>query len=173
MILRFNRLHGLERLNEQWRSWEVWFADIEESHTSLPALVFFRSPQPEHSWVTAAGAILDAAAITLAVIDFPHDPQAALCLRAGYLALRHIADFFNIPYTPNPQPGDAISIRREEFDDVLRQLAANGVPLVADANQAWRDFAGWRVNYDTVLVALAALTMAPSAPWSSDRPVLH
>lgn len=34
---------------------------------------------------------------------------------------------------------------------------------------AWRDFAGWRVNYDTVLVALAGLTMAPYAPWSSDR----
>jgi hypothetical protein len=34
---------------------------------------------------------------------------------------------------------------------------------------AWRGFAGWRVNYDTVLLALAALTMAPEAPWSSDH----
>jgi hypothetical protein len=25
------------------------------------------------------------------------------------------------------------------------------------------------VNYDTVLIALAQLTMAPYAPWSSDR----
>jgi hypothetical protein len=31
------------------------------------------------------------------------------------------------------------------------------------------NFAGWRVNYDTVLLALCALTMAPDAPWSSDR----
>jgi hypothetical protein len=38
-----------------------------------------------------------------------------------------------------------------------------------DRDQCWRDFAGWRVNYDTALVELARLTMAPRAPWSSDR----
>jgi hypothetical protein len=48
-------------------------------------------------------------------------------------------------------------------------LAAAGVPLVEDREQAWRDFSGWRVNYDTVLVTLANLVMAPYAPWSSDR----
>jgi len=42
MLLRFNRIHGLERLAEYWSNWEIWFADLEESHTTLPALVFFR-----------------------------------------------------------------------------------------------------------------------------------
>jgi hypothetical protein len=41
--------------------------------------------------------------------------------------------------------------------------------MKADRQQAWEDFAGWRVNYDTVLRALAKLTMAPEAPWISDR----
>jgi hypothetical protein len=45
-----------------------------------------------------------------------------------------------------------------------REAAEAGVPLKADLEQAWRDFAGWRVNYDRVLLALAALTMAPHAP---------
>ena len=44
------------------------------------------------------------------------------------------------------------------------------MPLKADRDQAWRDFAGWRVNYDRVLVSLANLTEAPPAMWSSDRP---
>ena len=48
-----------------------------------------------------------------------------------------------------------------------------GVPLRADLDQAWRDFAGWRVNYDQVLVTLAGIAMAPYAPWSSDRSVPH
>lgn len=34
---------------------------------------------------------------------------------------------------------------------------------------ARRDFAGWRVDYDTVLVTLSGLVMAPLSPWSSDR----
>ena len=41
--------------------------------------------------------------------------------------------------------------------------------MVEDREQAWADFAGWRVNYDAVLIALCRLTMAPYAPWSSDR----
>jgi hypothetical protein len=43
------------------------------------------------------------------------------------------------------------------------------VPLKPDVDQAWRDFAGWRVNYDKVLLALAGLVLAPYAQWSSDR----
>ena len=49
------------------------------------------------------------------------------------------------------------------------RLAADGLPLKADRDQGWRDFAGWRVNYDDVLVPLARLIRAPVAPWSSDR----
>ena len=47
MLKRFYRIHGLEKLADYWRNWEAWFADIEESHTTLPALTFFRSPRPE------------------------------------------------------------------------------------------------------------------------------
>ncbi len=42
-------------------------------------------------------------------------------------------------------------------------------PLKPDRDQAWRDFAGWRVNYDTVLLSLASMVTAPYAKWSSDR----
>lgn len=169
MLLRFNRIHGLDHLTEQWQSWEAWFADIEESHTSLPALVFFRSPRPDRSWITAAGAILDAAALSLSTVDIRPDPQAALCLRAGYLALRQIANFFSIAYDPSPQPTDPISITREEFDAACERLKASGVPLKPDRDQAWRDFIGWRVNYDSVLLDLAGLVVAPETPWSGDR----
>jgi hypothetical protein len=168
-IMRYNRIHGFERFGDLWTTWEQWFVDLEESHTSLAALTFFRSPQPERSWVTAAGAVLDTAALVNAVVDTPHDPRADLCIRAGYLALRRIADFFRITYDPHPRRDDPISITRAEFEALCEQLATENVPLNADREQAWRDFAGWRVNYDTVLLALARLTMAPPAPWSSDR----
>jgi hypothetical protein len=73
MIARFHRIHGLDRLSEQWQTWEVWFADVEESHTSLAPLVFLRSPDPWKSWVTSAGAVLDAASLTRSVVDIPSD----------------------------------------------------------------------------------------------------
>ena len=169
MIKRYYRIHGLEKLGQIWETWEVWFAEIEESHTSLPALVFFRSPHSNHSWVTASGTVLDAAALTLAALDVPQDWRANLCLRAGHLALDSIADYFEIPHNHNPQPGDAISIGRVEFEIAMAELEAQGIPLKADREQAWRDFSGWRVNYDRALIGLARFTMAPETRWVTDR----
>lgn len=170
MILRYNRNQGLEELHESWKSWESWFAEVEESHTSLAALVFFRSAQPKHSWVTASGAVLDAAALTLSTVDRPWDAQAALCIRAGFIAFQRISDFFGIEYIQDPHfPHDSISISREEFDSVYEELKEAGVPVRDDVEQCWLDYAGWRVNYDATLVALARFTLAPEAPWSSDR----
>lgn len=169
MMLRYHRLHSMDTLHTVWEEWERWFVLLDETHTSLAALTYFRSPQPDRSWVTAAGAVLDSAAMAASVIDMPRDSQCDLCIRAGYIALRHICDFFRIPYNATPSADDGVSISREEFDEAYDELVKNGVPVVADREKAWRDFAGWRVNYDVPLLALAALTMAPYAPWSSDR----
>lgn len=170
MLQRFYRNHGLERLKEQWQIWEQWFADIEESHTSLPVLVFFRSPRADRSWITAAGTILDAASLTLSSVDIPYESEAALCIRAGYLALRRIADFFNLPYNPDPRyPDEKIYISEDDFILALDELAESGLPLKPDRKKALVDFAGWRVNYDGVLRGLANLTMAPESRWSGER----
>jgi hypothetical protein len=170
MLMRFHRNYGLEKLGDYWRTWEAWFADIEESHTTLPTLVFFRSPRPENSWVTAAGTILDAAAITLSTLDIPYEVSAALSIRAGFLSLRRIANYFDIPSPENPHyPAVPICVERHEFDEVFDRLAAAGLPVKTDREKAWQDFAGWRVNYDRVLILLCGLVMAPQAPWSADR----
>jgi hypothetical protein len=157
-------------LDDLWTGWEQWFAELDETHTSAPSLVFFRSPRPERSWITAAGAVLDGASLFLSSVrvDDPL-PEAALCIRSGYLALRNIAGFFSIPYDADPRYGDPVSIDRSEFDVAYERLAAVGLPMKPDREQAWHDFAGWRVNYDQPLLGLAGLIHAPTAPWSSDR----
>lgn len=169
LFQRFHRLGRLEKLGEMWISWEVWFAELEESHTSLPALAFFRSPRPTRSWITAAGTVLDAAALASSTLDIPRDVQADLCIRAGYLALQRICDFFALPYNVQPTPTDPICVTRAEFDAACERLAGAGVPLKPDRDRAWRDFSGWRVNYDTPLLLLATIVTAPPALWSSDR----
>jgi hypothetical protein len=180
LIARSQAIGGLEQLNDLWPEWEQWFAEVGESHRSFPALVYFRSPSSHRSWITGAGVALDAASIYLAAVDVERQPRAALMIRAGYEALRDIADFYSIPYDPDPAPDDPISVARDEFDVVYEYLAATGVPVRPDRDEAWRAFQGWRVNYDAPLVGLAGLTMAPYAAWISDRsityrrpPILH
>jgi hypothetical protein len=171
MIIRHQRLQRLDALDETWDDFETWFADIEETHTSQPSIVFFRSISHERSWITAAGVVLDCAALRASTLDLEREPRAELCLRAGYLSLRRIARYFNIPFDPDPRPDAPISIREEEFVEAYQQLVDAGVPVRADARQCWLDYAGWRVNYDAPLVGLCGLVEAPPAPWGSDRAV--
>jgi hypothetical protein len=169
MLVRAHLTGFLTDLDRFWESWTAWFTEVQETHTSYGSLTFFRSPNPHRSWVTAAGAVLDTAAVRLAVLDMPTTPAAAVCIRSGYLALREVAGFFGFDYDDSPAPDDPISVTRDEFEEMYAQLGAAGVPVKPDHDQAWRDFAGWRVNYDRVLVTLAAYVMAPYAPWISDR----
>jgi len=169
MIWRYRRLERLPEIHEVWVEWQRWFAEVEETHTTYPVVSFFRSAHADHSWITSAGAVLDAASIVASSVDIPRDVEAEFCIRAGYLCLRGIADYFQIAYDPDPRPDDPISVTREEWEALLAELERADVPLKPDRDQAWRDFSGWRVNYDTVLLALASLTDAPPAPWSSDR----
>jgi hypothetical protein len=176
MLERLHRLSGLQGLSEEtWRQWEDWFVDIGESHTSLPALNFFRSPEPQRSWITAAGAVLDGASLYISTLEVEggHDRHADLCIRAGYLALRQICAFFRLAYAIEPQRVDPISIAYEEYLAAYDRMRDAGLPVKPDRDQAWRDFAGWRVNYDDPLLALAQLVSAPYAPWSSDRGALR
>jgi hypothetical protein len=169
MLRRFYVIQGLDQLGPEFAEWEKWFADIEETHTSYPALATFRSPLPSRNWLTAAGAVLDTASFVASSLAQPREPRAELCIRAGYLCLRRIAKTFGILYRLDPSPCDTISVTREEFEELYDQLLGDGLPMKGDRDQAWRDFAGWRVNYDDVLVPLARLILAPEAPWSSDR----
>jgi hypothetical protein len=169
LFIRAHRTGFLAELDQLFVDWQLWFAEIEETHTSLSLLNFFRSTNPNRSWLTAAGAVMDAAAMRASTIDRPWTPDAAICVRAGYVALRSIADFYQIDYDHAPAPDDPIAIGREEFFAVYDAMAEAGVPLRPDRDQCWADFAGWRVNYDRVIITLAGLIMAPYAPWISDR----
>lgn len=174
LFRRFYLLESMDTLNALWTGWEVWFTDIEETHTSLSFLSLLRSTQADRSWVAAAGCVLDSASLVYSSIDLPRDPQAALVIRSGTLSLRRICDLFRLPYSPDPHyPDDPISVTRQEYDAVYDELLRIGVPMIADREQAWRDFAGWRVNYDIPLRALAGLTLAPPSPWSTDRPIRY
>jgi hypothetical protein len=79
MFRRAKIIGWIDYLDGFWLDWERWFTEVEESHTSYLALSFFRSPHHQRSWVTAAGAVLDSAALRVATMDLPRSWQAQLC----------------------------------------------------------------------------------------------
>ena len=152
-------------------TWQHWFAEVEETHTSLGGARASSARRRR----TARGSRRRARCSTRrrcgsSAVDLPFDPQAGFCVRGGVFALRAVADVLRPPVRrgsrARPIP---ISISEDEFLEACDRLVEAAIPVRADREQAWRDFNGWRVNYDQVLIGLAGFVMAPYAPWSSDR----
>jgi hypothetical protein len=166
LVAALHGLGGLDQLHDLFRWWERWFAELEETHTSLTALVHFRSQSAERSWVNAAGAVMDACALVSSSLERAPDAQVELTLRAGRRSIQQITMAFHLPFDPAPPDGSPVRIERAVFDRALTQLAAAGVPMVPDRDDAWRRFRGARATYDEPLARLESLTVAPPPWWS-------
>src|SRR5499433_4520514 len=160
----------LDTLPDLYDRWERWAADIAESHTSYLPLVRFRSPRPLSSWVIALLAVLDSAALILAL-----SPQSApvvparLCLRSGFVCLRQIAQAMGIKVPDEPDPARGITLTYQEFLDAIDRMRKLDFPIERDPAEAWTDFVGWRVNYEQAAYAVAADVHAVPALWSGAR----
>jgi hypothetical protein len=140
-----------------------------ESHTTYTVLIWFRSPHPLRSWVVGLLAVLDSAAMYLALCPQRAPTDARLVLRMGFTCLRSIADTLLIPYDGDPFPDDPIELTYEEFVGAVHRLEEVGFPLERSPEEAWPHFQGWRVNYESIAYALADGTVAPPGPWSGGR----
>jgi hypothetical protein len=132
-------------------------------------VVLYRSSQPGTSWITTAGAILDASALFSSSVDRHDVPWVQLCYQAGCRTLKDIATDVGIPLGAALASSAAIQVSRAEYDAACEQLSSAGVPLKTDREESWRAFASMRSQYDFALIALANFLQVPEAPWSSDR----
>ncbi len=162
-----NSVNSYDLLDELWREWEQWFIEVGETHSTLTILNFYRSPTLDQTWIGSAAAVLDAAALFNSVVDLTPSPTAGLCIRSGWLNLRRVADYFEVRYPLEVSHKSPIAISREEFDIVLARLERGGVPLIADRDAGWRDFVGWRANYDHIIEASYKLFNCPRTDWRS------
>jgi hypothetical protein len=156
----------LPRLYERWAEWA---ADISESHATYRTLIYFRSRNPRQAWPLALLAVLDAAALHLALCPDSAPAEARPLLRIGYSAMRSVAVTLGVPVNEDPHPDDPLVLTRAEFDVAVRRMAEAGWTFGRDPDAAWPHFRGWRVNYETAAHNIAAHLDVPPAPWSGPR----
>ncbi|WP_019946543.1 hypothetical protein [Hymenobacter aerophilus] len=159
LIRWLDRTNALRDEQQQWQDWEQWFIEIEETHTSLPILSFFRSPQPGRSWVTTAGLILDTAALVTSSLNQPLNPHLEVCFKAGCVALNRVGRFFHFDEDADHSPDDPTT--RASFDQAYEQLREAGFELHAE-QEAWTKYAELRARYARAVAHLARLTTDPS-----------
>jgi hypothetical protein len=160
----------LDTLPDLYEQWERWAFDVADTHSAYPPLVRFRSPGPLTSWVTSLLAVLDSAALFLALApgSAPTVP-ARLCLRGGFTCFDRVARSMGIDLPDEPDPAGGISLTYAEFLDAVDRLREVDFPIERDPADAWPDFAGWRVSYEAAAYAVAAAADAVPALWSGPR----
>jgi len=157
-------------LPKVYERWTEWAADIAESHTNYRTLVFFRSPDPQTSWLLGLLAVLDAAALHLALNPGTAPAEARPLLRVGYITMRKLARNLGILVNDDPHPDDPIALTREEFGSAVDRMRRAGWVFERDPDEAWPHFHGWRVNYEAAAYAMARFLDLPPAVWSGTRP---
>ena len=164
-IGRLKEIGRIELIGDLWEDWEDWFVELGETHTTFPALIYFRSSNSERNWLAAAETALDTAALVNATKIIPPSGQADTMIRAGYIALRSIADFYRIEPELGPDQMDRLSVQRSQFERFLDDLEGHGLSLERDRDLIWSDYAGWRLNYDRSVTGLRELIGFVPSHW--------
>src|SRR5918995_1717765 len=164
-------IFGPSRLGELWQTWLGWFADLATSGSTLSGELYLCSSRWDRSWVCAAGAMLDAAALVDSSLDLSTDPAADRLVRFGSHALRGLLEPLGLRCPEQPKwPETPINITRQEFDEAYDHLQQSGLPTNPDKSAAWAAFAQHRVQYECSLMTLVRLKNPPrGARWTTDR----
>ena len=116
--------------------------------------------------------MMDSAALYHSVSPELAPREARLCLAMGTNCLRSMAGALNIAYDSDPLPNGRHPAQPGRVRRGLSPAGGRGFPLERDADEAWRHFEGWRVNYEPIVDALTRIVVPPPAPWFLARPHL-
>ncbi|WP_375488755.1 hypothetical protein [uncultured Jatrophihabitans sp.] len=157
-------------MDDFYLRWERWAADLSESHTNYPVLTLLRSPLRLSSWLVAIVAVMDSAALWLALAPGSAPvTEARLALRMGFTALRAVADSLGMETDRDPDPDAALQLSYDAYLDGVGRIFETSFRTERTAEEAWPDFRGWRVNYEAIAYKLAARLDAVPAPWTGPR----
>ena len=161
-LLRRHSREGqqMDNLAEYLHEWEIWSAQVLESHLSYPVLMYYRSLHERQSWLAALTTILDTCSILMVGIEDVSIPTA----RATFAMARHAAvDLAQVFGTP-PQRSVQTRLSSSEFTRLRETLANVGLRLrhEEDAEQHLSDL---RKIYEPFVQALADHLLVNLPPW--------
>src|SRR5690348_3533756 len=143
LLRRHSYPQGQNALRELLKDWELWSAELMESHLSYPVLAYFRSQHDNQSWIASLAAILDTCALVLVGVEGACERQAELTFAIARHAVVDLSQVFGTP--PRALPQD-----RLPAEDLLRirdTLAQHGLKLY-DGEAADRRLTELRSMYE-------------------------
>lgn len=161
LLRRQSGVQGLEALTELLRDWELWSADLMESHLSYPALAYFRSQHDNQSWIASLTAILDICALAMVGLEGMCQYQARMTFAIARHALVDLSQVFGAP----PDRDGAENRMPPEVLTQLRKAIADSGFILTDSDAAMAELARLRGLYEPYALALAGYLRLQLPPW--------
>ncbi len=153
----------LEELRQLLGEWELWSAELLESHLSYPVLAYFRSQHDNQSWLGALTAILDTCAFVMAEFEGSCARQAELTFAIARHALVDLSLIFRRP----PRDPEKNRLPLEQLDHLRANLEANGLKLRRGSTADQR-LIELRQMYEPYVNSMSRYLAITIPPWIPD-----
>ena len=162
---------AVEELRLLLHDWEVWCADILESHLSYPILAFYRSQHQQQSWVGALTIILDTCALVLTTIDGDSTSGAPVePARFTFAMARHAV--IDLAQVLDISPPTAVNrLSSAEFTHLQDMLVTAGIRL-RESRTSEQKLSELRATYEPFVSALAERIQVSLPPWIPPKETL-
>jgi hypothetical protein len=147
-------------LDNIFRDWERWSADLLSSHISYPVLCFFRSQHGNQSWLAALTTMLDVTSLVLAGIDGIRPEQAKLTFAMARHAVVDLTQVVNARYDAHRQE----RLLPDQLEQLRTNLKAGGMRIRSD-EYADAKLQKLRLMYEPYCEALAERLLLSVPPW--------
>ena len=153
---------GWAALNDYLSGWEVWSAELMETHLSYPTLAYFRSQHVNQNWLSALCTILDASA--LAVCAAPEGTVEEA--RFTFAISRHAIADLSYTFRTKPRADTLVDrLPRGGLRGPIAEVSSTGVPL-RDSPEAIRErLERLRRLYEPYAEVLAERVELRLPPW--------
>lgn len=160
MLRRHSYDQGLEELRQLLGDWELWSAELLESHLSYPVLAYFRSQHDNQSWLGALTAILDTCALVMAGLEGPCERQAELTFAIARHAVVDLALIFRRP----PREPEKDRLPLAELEHLRVTLETNGLRL-RRGSAADQKLVELRQMYEPYVHSMSSYLAIAIPPW--------
>ncbi|MDX6559618.1 MAG: hypothetical protein QOF72_2667 [Blastocatellia bacterium] len=160
LLRRHQEGQSLDSLDQFLRDWEMWAADLMESHLSYPVLCFFRSQHDNQSWLAALNTVLDTCSLVMVGIDGIPKWQAQLTFKMARHAIVDISQIFNT----SPVKHDGARLPKKDLETLRMILSETGVALRNEAGDE-TTLEELRAMYEPYTRVLSRYLMMPLPGW--------
>jgi hypothetical protein len=165
ILKRHAESDGLDSIDDMLRTWEIWGADLLESHLSYPMLAYYRSQHDDQSWLAAMLAIMDTCALILVGVEDIKPLQARMTFAMARQVVLEMARSLGVSADRQAQA------ERLSDADFAKMLT-----IFEEVNLRWNGgvgspetLAAVRATYEPLAQGLAEYLLIPLPGWVADE----